>query len=229
MTDEHSHNEPGEAQYKRWIQEVRSRGLTRLGLMTSWSWSDDPARLAFTFARYKFVAKMMTGRQKVLEVGCGDGFATRIVRQSVDIVTAIDFDPSFIDDALSRQDDDWPIDYRLHNILEGPLDEQFDGIYSLDVLEHIPLDSEHIYMKNVCRSLSDKGVVIIGMPSLESQIYASSQSKEGHVNCKTQDEFRALLLDYFGFVFMFSMNDEVLHTGFGEMAHYHLGLCCGKA
>ena len=61
---------------------------------------------------------------------------------------------------------------------------------------------------------------IIGMPSLESQAYASPASKAGHVNCKSMPELRELMLRYFHNVFMFSMNDEVVHTGHHKMAHY---------
>jgi len=77
------------------IEAVRQRGLERLGLMTSWAWTDDPKRLAFTLSRYKFVAKMLDGRSHVLEVGCGDGFGSRVVRQAVGGLTAIDTDPQF--------------------------------------------------------------------------------------------------------------------------------------
>ena len=74
-------------------------------------------------------------------------------------------------------------------------------------------------------SLQDNGSAIIGMPSLESQEYASPSSRAGHVNCKSGEKFRALLLQYFDNVFLFSMNDEVVHTGFSKMAHYILALC----
>jgi hypothetical protein len=33
---------------------------------------------------------------------------------------------------------------------------------------------------------------------------------------------------FFHNVFMFSMNDEVVHTGYHKMAHYLFALCCGK-
>ena len=49
------------------------------GRMTSHAWRDDPKRLGFTLARYKFVAKMLAGYEQVLEVGCGDGFASVVV------------------------------------------------------------------------------------------------------------------------------------------------------
>jgi hypothetical protein len=64
------------------------------------------------------------------------------------------------------------------------------------------------------------------MPSLESQTYASPQSKEGHVNCQSGDELKKNLQGYFENVFIFSMNDEVIHTGYYPMAHYLLALCC---
>ena len=77
-------------------------------------------------------------------------------------------------------------------------------------------------------SLDENGIMIVGMPSLESQAYASPQSKAGHVNCKSGDDMKTLLNRYFHNVFLFSMNDEMVHTGFSPMAHYLMALCCGK-
>jgi 2-polyprenyl-3-methyl-5-hydroxy-6-metoxy-1,4-benzoquinol methylase len=218
----------GEKQYQEPISQVRERGVEPLGLMTTWAYLDDPRRLAFTFSRYKFVAKMMSGRKHVLEAGCGDAFATRIVAQVVKAVTAVDFDQSFVDDAISRFNERWPIVCKQHDMLDGPVDGTFDGAYSLDVLEHIPCEKEQLFLSNLIAPVVAHGVVIIGMPSLESQAYASPQSKEGHVNCKNQDLFRDLMEKFFHNVFMFSMNDEVVHTGYGSMSHYNLALCCGK-
>jgi hypothetical protein len=39
---------------------------------------------------------------------------------------------------------------------------------------------------------------------------------------------KMLLELYFHNVFIFSMNDEVVHTGYYKMAHYLLALCVGK-
>ena len=36
-----------------------------------------------------------------------------------------------------------------------------------------------------------------------------------------------ILEKYFKNVFLFSMNDEVVHTGFSKMAHYLICLCVG--
>lgn len=217
-----------EEQYQDSISKIKQQGHERLGLMSSWAWLDDPKRLAFTFARYKFVAKMLEGRNNVLEVGCGDAFASRIVRQAVNKLTGIDIDPSFIEDANSRNSEQWPIICKQHNILASPILECFDGAFSLDVMEHIPVAQENIFITNILQSITSQGVVVIGMPSLQSQPYASEQSKIGHINCKDQKDFKSLMEKYFHYVFMFAMNDEVLHTGYHAMAHYNFALCCEK-
>lgn len=199
-----------------------------IGPMAGQAWNDDPKHLGFTLARHKFVAKMLTGRRHVLEIGCGDGFGTSVVAQHVESITAIDFDPFFV--AAARRHARRPdIEFLEHDITLGPVGGSCDAAYALDVLEHIDPAREPAFLRNVIASLETPlAPVIIGMPSLESQAYAHPGSKAGHVNCKSSDDLAALLCRYFTNVFMFGMNDEVLHTGFGPMCHYLLALCCGR-
>ena len=217
-----------ESQYGDLINKYKGQAFETFGLMQNYSWKLDPRRMLFAFARYKFVAKMFEGFEHVLEVGCGDASATRIVQQTVRKVTVTDFDKVFIEDIERRQQADWHLDARVHDMVKSPTEEQFDGIFSLDVLEHIQKAYEDAFLANICSSLKDHGSLVIGMPSLESQVYASEGSKVGHVNCKSGNELRNLLKKYFHSVFMFSMNDEVLHTGFFPMSHYLLAVCCDK-
>ncbi len=196
--------------------------------MSNYAFFDDPKRLTWLFARYKFVAKMFAGLNSALEVGCADAFATRVVLQEVKSLTAIDFDPVFVADVQRRMDARWKFECFVHDILSGPVDRGFDGVYSMDVLEHIPAADEDKFVNNIARSLQPHGVCVIGTPSIHSQAYASAHSKAGHVNCKDAPGLRALLARYFHHVFIFSMNDEVIHTGFYPMAQYLLALCCDR-
>jgi cyclopropane fatty-acyl-phospholipid synthase-like methyltransferase len=181
-------------------------------------------------SRYKFVAKMLSGKKRVLEVGSSDAFGTRLVMQEGCRVTATDFDPVFIDDARERmKTDGWACDTLVHDILDGPVPPaDFEGVYSLDVFEHIPPEREDVFVGNLARSVVKNGVAVIGSPSLQSQVYASKASKEGHVNCKDGQAYKAVMLRHFENVFLFSMNDEVVHTGFHPMAHYLFALCAGR-
>ena len=77
----------------------------------------------------------------------------------------------------------------------------------------------------IINSIKKNGTVIIGMPTLESQKYASFLSKIGHVNCKNKYELKMFLYNFFTNVYMFSMNDEVIHTGFDKMSNYIFAVC----
>lgn len=217
-----------EPQYQECIEAVAERGFERLGLRSSQSWHDDPKHLLFRLSRYKFVAKMLSGSEHVLEIGCGDAFGTRLVQQEVKALSATDFDAVFIKDVEARMVERWRFPVFTHDLLDGPIAGSYDGIYALDVLEHIAQKDEHTFLKNAFAPLTAHGVGIIGMPSLESQAYASPTSRVGHVNCKSLPQLKALMQTFFHNVFMFSMNDEVVHTGHHKMSHYLFAVCADK-
>ncbi|HTW10419.1 MAG TPA: class I SAM-dependent methyltransferase, partial [Acidimicrobiales bacterium] len=179
-----------------------------------------------SMARAKFVAKMLTGRRRVLEVGCGDAFCAPIVKQTVEHLTVSDFDPAYVEDARARMTERWPYDAIVLDVTHDTPPGRYDGIYSLDMLEHIPATEEEAVLERLTSVLEPVGALIIGMPSIESQVYASSASRAGHVNCKSEQELRELMEQFFHNVFLFGMNDEVLHTGYGPMCHYRLALAC---
>src|SRR5438105_2366118 len=110
-----------EPQYERCMQLYRDPGPASLGPMMNQVWFDDPRRLGIVLARYKFVAKMLSGKVRVLEIGCADAFATRIVQQEVGSVVAVDFDPVFVGDVLDRMDERWKFECRVHDIVQTPL------------------------------------------------------------------------------------------------------------
>ena len=217
-----------EPQYQAIMDKHAAQGLTSFVLMNSQAWDDDPKRLTFTFSRYKFVAKMFSGFDNVLEIGCADAFASRIVKQEVKRLSVTDFDQLFVDDVNARMNEKWKFECFQHDLLSGPIAGNYDGIYALDVLEHIQPSDEAQFIKNAVASLGEHGSLIFGMPSLESQLYASPISKEGHVNCKSMPDFKKTMQEYFHTVFMFSMNDEVLHTGYHKMAQYLFAVCSDR-
>lgn len=192
------------------------------GGMSRQAYEDDPKRLCFTLARYKHVAKMLHGCARVLEVGCADGFGTRIVRQHVGSLVAIDADERSIHEAQIASSSRWPVEFRAGDICDPDVisGETFDAVYSLDVLEHISPDTAFL------RAMAGAApIAVIGTPSAESQLYASRLSRLGHVNCYSGDDLRRRLLEFWPRVFLFTMHDEILGTSYYPMAHYLLALC----
>jgi len=185
--------------------------------MHSRSFQNDPKHLGFVLARYKFVAKMLDGFDRVLEIGCGDCTGASLVQAVVKEWRGIDID----EELLPKGRQTAVADILNGRWLDGGL---FDAIYALDVLEHI--SEEDRALRNIKASMKDRGTLIVGMPSLESQPFASEFSAKHHVNCKTEKQLRQTLRRHFSNVYIFGMNDETLHTGFGPMCHYRLAIAC---
>ncbi len=200
----------------------------RLGPYTSHIWMTDPRHLGFLLARYKFVAKMLTGKKKVLEVGCGDGFGMPVVCQAVEHVHGIDFEPMLLEDNRQRLAN-WSCSFSVLDIVKQQPPELFDAAYSLDVIEHIPLEDEPAYFANICSGLTKTGVLIVGTPNVTAEAYATEASRAGHINLKSHQALRAAMAAHFDNVFLFSMNDEVVHTGYYPMAHYLFAVGVGRS
>ena len=218
-----------ETQNQSQVDDYRENGPVQLGPWTSHIWRSDPKHLSFLLARYKFCAKMLSGKSSVLEVGCGDAFGTPLVLQEVDTVHGIDFEPIVIEDIQRRMELEGnpALSAEVWDITAKPLESTFDAAFSMDVIEHIPPELEGQFFRNICGSLRSDGLLIVGTPNVTSQSHASAASEEGHINLKSGSELKGLLLEYFDNAFLFSMNDEVVHTGFSPMAHYLIAVGVG--
>ena len=150
--------------------QLRCADLSGSAFAVAESWHDDPKHLLFRLSRYKFVAKMLAGSEHVLEIGCGDAFGTRLVQQAVKELSATDFDEVFIEDVKLRMVERWRFHVFTHDLLAQAVAGEYDGIFALDVLEHIRQEDEHAFLKNALAPLTLHGVAIVGMPSLESQL-----------------------------------------------------------
>ncbi len=189
----------------------------------------DTKRLAFLFSRYKFAAKMMHSCSNILDVGCGDGMGTLMfLDTAAKRIVGLDIEASLIDHAdneimpaldASRR-------ARLEFICEDfgdsfrAVEMPFDGLCCMDMIEHVDPAEAEWYIAQFSKLLLPHGVAVIGTPSARAAQYGSVHSKAGHINLYEPEQFRATLERNFGRVFLFSVNDEMVHTGFLPMAHY---------
>lgn len=213
-----------EPQVRLQIDAYYKKGGVLLGPYTSHIWRDDPKHLLFLLARYKFCSKLLAGKNNILEVGCGDSFGTGIVLQTVKKVHGIDIEPLIIEDNIKRTEYGKRCSYEVLDITSHSLSHRFDGAFALDVIEHVPESSEKRFIENIAKSLRPDAVCIIGTPNATASRYASAGAAASHINPKGGDNLRELMSHYFKNVFIFSMNDEVVHTGFYPMAHYLFGV-----
>ena len=170
---------------------------------------------------------MLSGLDTALEIGTGDGFGAALVSQRVNKVIATDINEPLLEDNKSRMKDYPNIEFLYHDFREIPYKDKVDAIFLVDVIEHIYKEEEENFLSNLKASLTDTGVCLIGTPNVEAEKHASPYSKEGHVNLKDHDSLKEIGNNYFSNSFLFSMNDEVVHTGFSKMAHFLWILCVG--
>lgn len=198
-----------------------------LGPWTSYSLLNDPKHMGFVLARYKFCAKMLEGKDLVLEIGCGDGFGTPVIAQAVKRVIAIEPEARHIKGNRRRLAKIKNVEFRAMSICDTAPPEKFDGCFSIDVIEHLDKPLNKKFMENQTACLKPDGICIIGTPNITANKYASVRSRVQHINLQSQKTLRAMMEKYFRNVFMFGMNDEVLHTGYPAMCHYIFGMGVG--
>lgn len=209
------------------VRDYGKNNSVYLGPYASYTWQHDPKHHLFTLARYKFCSKMLVKQNLVLEVGCGDATGIPLLLQSVNSIYAIDINSDIIEYNQVNNTRNNVI-FEQRDIMQNPFDNKFDAALSLDVIEHIPSEYEDLFIKNISRSLTQHSVFLIGTPNITANKYASIGSQREHINMKSHETLYNLLNKYFYHVFIFSMNDEVLHTGFYEMGHYILAVCSEK-
>jgi 2-polyprenyl-3-methyl-5-hydroxy-6-metoxy-1,4-benzoquinol methylase len=100
-----------------------------------------------------------------------------------------------------------------------------DGLVCLDVIEHIHPKEEQRFYDHVAGAMRKGAVAVFGTPNKDASKYASPRSRVGHINLFDADRLRKTLGKNFSQVFIFSMNDEMVHTGYARMAHYLMALC----
>ena len=216
--------------WERWGGEQSDKSV-HLGAHTSYKWCNSRRKILFTAASYKFAMKMIgniydPGEKEILELGCNDGFGTHFIAEAAKKVIAVDFDEEAIQSAM-RNSCDQNVEYKNEDFL-GKKYGEFDGIVSFDVIEHIYPENEGKFMDTVLMNLKQGGTFVIGCPSQEHQQYSAECIKKSHVNTYMGEDFYAMLKKYFYNVYLFTQNDEYIHTGHLRMANSLVAVCSNK-
>jgi len=208
---------------KAYKEGTDSQFITRelkLGPWTSYSLLNDPKHMCFVLARYKFCAKMLEGKESVMEIGSGDGFGLPIIAQAAKKVYAADWDARLLRGNAKRLAHLKNVEYLHVDLNKSAPAVTVDGALLIDVIEHLEPKTEKAFLDNVVKCLKPGAVLIIGTPNITASRHATPRSRVQHINLKSSATLRRLMEKYFENVFMFGMNDEVVHTGYAPMCHY---------
>ncbi|MEW6102618.1 MAG: class I SAM-dependent methyltransferase [bacterium] len=199
---------------------------SQLGPHTSFQLKFSPRHILFSLSRYKFAAKMIGENKTILELGCGDGFGSITLSEFAKSFTGVDFDEEMIRWAKKNLTNE-KRRYINDNFL-GKRYGQFDAVVSLDVIEHIYPENEGLFFKTLSDNIVHNGIVIVSTPNIETQRFSKEFIRGAHVNLYNAESLKEAMNRFFHNVFIFSMNDEMIHTGYWPMAHCYVALGCYK-
>lgn len=224
MVDTGCYNRDKES-YSQLIHELYSQYPDSITLPPEYAYfvNKNLLQLLIRLARYKFVARLVKGSDHVLEVGSGSGLGSIFLAQHCSRVMGIDVKTTEVEEAKSINQRE-NVEFVAGDFFEMPDELKFDVIVSLDVIEHMPTEQGERLLSNMANHLKPSGMAIIGTPSCYSYEYQSALSKASHVKCYDQKELLSLTDNFFGRTMAFSMNDELVHTGFHKLAWYYFVL-----
>lgn len=222
----------------RQVRALDTPGKLTLGSNTFDRWVNDPKRLSFMLGRYAFAAKMLRDCGTILELGAGDGFgAVTFLRDTrATRIVGLDFDADLVAYAnenirgavrSATPDDAGRLVFKTGNALDGICwveGRPFEGVVSLDVIEHLEPSETDTFIANAAGSLGPHGIFVVGTPSANASHLGSAHSQAGHTNLLTPDALRAALKAHFPTVLMFGFQDATLHIGHEALWHYVLGV-----
>lgn len=219
--------------YETWqhFGGAQKRDSVTLGPHVSYEWYNSRRKIIFTGASYKFAMKMIGNMyepdtKEILELGCNDGFGTHFVAEFAKRVVGVDFDENAVEVARQTIKDE-NIEFICDDFM-GKKWGEFDAVISFDVIEHICPEDEDKFMQTVLSNLKDTGTFIVGTPTLEQQQYAAECVVKSHINVYKGEELYEMLKRYFHNVYLFTQNDEMIHTGYLRMANGLIAVCANK-
>lgn len=186
-------------------------------------------QMLIRLARYKFIVRLIKKTDRVLEVGCGSGLGSNFLAQHCDQVVGLDVKPHEIMEAQSyskRKN----VRFELCDFFNFTEQDKYDVVLNMDVIEHMSVEIGHELVQKASKLVNHTGLFVCGTPSIYSYNYQSPQSQASHIHCYDRDELVELVENYFQRTLSFSMNDELVHTGFHKMAWYYfiIALCPKK-
>jgi len=188
---------------------------------------DEPLEMiAFTIARYKFACKWLRETDRVLEVGCGEGFGCNFFSRHVAEVVGMDIDDNVVRDCSSRYTRD-NLRFEIGDIIapDTPPQPSYDAVVSFEMIEHVSQEDGLAMIDNCHAHLKPGGMLVLSTPRAREDRSVSRQHH--HVFEYDYDTLVGALASRFDRVMVFCQNDEYIYAGHPSTAWNYVA-CCFK-
>ena len=194
------------------------------GKMGDHKWMlENPLMTTIKLSRFKFASKLISKKDTLLDIGCGQGLSSIFFSDYCKYVYGVDLLSDFLNHDRKN------IKFIKNNIFElkkNNFKRKINLITLIDFIEHFNKSQGSLILSKCSKLLEKKGgTLIVGTPSVYSSKYRSKRSKIQHIHEYDGMELKDLCSKYFNRTFLFSMNDELVHTGFYKLAWFNFVVC----
>ena len=180
--------------------------------------------VGFTIARYKFACKWIRETDRVLEVGCGEGFGCNFFSRHAAEVTGLDIDAELIGRCRDRYERP-NLRFIIEDIIKPrhTLKPVYDTVVSFEMIEHVDQADGRRMVANVAAMLKEGGMAILSTPRAREDRSVSRQHM--HVFEYDYNTLLETLQPHFKRVMVFCQNDEYIYAGHPSTAWNYIALC----
>ena len=180
--------------------------------------------VGFTIARYKFACKWMRDTDRVLEVGCGDGFGCNFFSRHVAQVDGLDIDEAAVA-ACARRYPRPNLRFLAEDIVHPrsrPV-PTYDTAVSFEMIEHVGREEGRLMVANIAALLKDRGLLVLSTPRARED--RSLSRRKMHVFEYDYETLLETLQPLFSRLTVFCQNDELIYAGHPSTAWNFVALC----
>lgn len=188
---------------------------------------DEPLEMiGFTVARYKFACKWMRETDRVMEVGCGEGFGCNFFSRHVSEVVGFDIDEPLVHRCRENYQRD-NLNFVVGDIVNPivPPAPIYDTLVSFEMIEHVDQGDGEKMVANCAEHLKPGGMLIMSTPRRRDDRSVSRQHH--HIFEYDYETLRSTLDRHFQRVMIFCQNDEYIYAGHPSTAWNYIA-CCFK-
>lgn len=158
---------------------------------------DDAELQVEHYQRYYSVLPLVKDKM-VVDAACGEGYGSKILSQVAESVIGVDISQEAIAHADQKYGDKDNLSFLCGSISQLELaDKSVDVFVSFETLEHVSVDIQREFMKQVQRVLKPEGILIISTPN--KKVYSDDRNyrNEFHIHEFYLDEFEVFISNYF--------------------------------